>query len=458
MIQFSRIGFILSLAGSAIGLGNIWKFPYVAGANGGGAFIFIFIIAVLFVLFSVFMAEIILGRESTKDPVSTFETLAIKNKHIWKYSGFMIISGLLILSFYSMVLGWILYYMIYLLFSIPSHGDEASALFAHFVQHEVFYQIIAHFVIIALCGFVLVKGIKKGIEALNVILMPSLFLIFIFLFFYALTLESFSESFAFMFNFRWEQITSHVILEAMGQAFFSMSVGVGTVMVYSAAIPKHTNFISSSIYIALLNTGLAIIAGLIIFSLLFEYNLQPNAGPGLIFISLPTIFAQLGAFGHVMAFVFFIALIFAGITSAVSMAEPSIAYLIQRQNQQRKKATFVVMLFCFLLGVIVIIGGSVYWDSAKYLGGNSVFDWLDKLTSTVFMPLAGIIMCLFVGFITPKDKTYKMFDNYISYKTFTFWLILIRFVAPVAIGTIMLQSFFAQFFNIDIISAIAMKL
>lgn len=453
-MNFTRLGFILSLAGSAIGLGNIWKFPYVAGENGGGVFIVIFILSVAFVLFSAFMAEIVLGRESNKNPVLAFYTLAPKNKRLWSCGGAMILSALIILSFYSMVLGWILYYTIYVLFAIPLDGKEASELFG-FLSTNTPYQIATHAVIIVFCAFVLSFGIKRGIERLNVILVPVLFIIFALLFIYALNLESFGEAFVFMFDWRIEHVTSKTILEALGQAFFSMSLGVGTVMAYAASMPRNTNFITSSVLIAALNTLLALLAGLVVFSLLFEYDLPPSGGPGLVFISLPTVFAKLGILGHLLAFLFFIALLFAGVTSAVSMAEPSIAYLIQSWNLERKKATIIVMTFCFSLGALTIIAGN---ESAAYLGGWSLFDWLDKLTTTVFMPLGGIFACLFVGFVIPKNESFAMFDGYLTRPVFQLWLVLVRFIAPIIIGIIMLQSFCANFFNLDIVALITHKL
>ncbi|RAX57578.1 sodium-dependent transporter [Helicobacter monodelphidis] len=454
MVHFSKIGFILSLAGSAIGLGNIWKFPYVAGQNGGGIFVIIFILSVIFVLCSVFLAEMILGRESSKNPVSTFEMLAPRHKNLWKYSGYMFISGLLILAFYSMILGWITYYMFYLLFYIPENGATAQALFDNFGRYELFWQIVCHLAIIAICGFILVRGIKKGIEQINLILMPALFIIFIMLFFYVITLDSFPKAVDFMFDFKWEQVNSGSILEALGQAFFSMSLGVGTIMAYSAAMPRHINFVSSSFYIATLNTILALIAGLVVFSLLFKEGLSPDAGPNLIFVSLPIVFYQMGWVGHIVAFIFFLALLFAGVTSAISMAEPAIAYLIERHHLKRPKATFLVITFCFLVGGITILGQTDYFHSAEYLGGFTVFQWIDLLTSTVFMPLSGVIICLFVGFVISQNELYGMFSGTIPYWFFRVWLILIRYIAPIVIVVIMLQNFLNKFFEINLIQII----
>lgn len=440
MSRFSRIGFILAAAGSAIGLGNVWKFPYMTGQNGGGAFVAIFLLSVVFIGLTVFLAEMILGRTSEKNPVSTYESLAPHGGRYWKYAGFMILSGVLILSFYSVVVGWLIHYIFVSLSGLPSSVSEAQGVFGELVSESIFTQVFFHFLVIGYCGYILTQGVKQGIEKINMILMPLLFLIFIALLFYALSMDSFGKSLAFMFTPHWEKINANVVLMSVGQAFFTLSLGVGTIMTYSASLPKKGNFVSSALYVAFLDTLLAVVAGLVIFTFLFEFGSDPSGGPGLVFISLPVIFAQMGLVGQLISLLFFIALLFAGITSAISLAEPLLGYLIERRSWKRAKAVWAVMGVSYALGVLAILGGSkAYGESLKW-GGKSIFDWLDFGSSALLMPLAGVALCIFVGFVLDKNRVYGMFGGYMPPFFFKIWLFCVRFVAPVAIFIILIQG------------------
>lgn len=433
MTRFSKIGFILATAGSAIGLGGIWKFPYMVGESGGGAFVLIFIIAFLVFGLSVFIAEMILGRASEQDCFSTFETLAPKEHKYLKYGGIMVFSGLVIFSFYVVVLGWLTHYMMLSLIGLPKTLEATQNLWGNFVSAQVGYQLLWHFVIVALCAYVLNQGVKKGIEKLNLILMPLLLIIFIGLLGYAMYQDSFWASFNFLFAPDFSKLTPKVIVDAIGQAFFALSLGVGVILTYSNSLPKKGNFIRSAIIIALLNFVFCIVAGLVIFTFIFGYGATPDSGPGLVFISLPLIFANMGLSGQIIAFLFFIALIFAGITSAVSMLEPLNAWLINRFSFSRTKANLTTISITYILGVILLFSNiAMYQESLSFFGKN-LFGWFDYISASYMLPLAGVFLCIFVGWILPKSQIYAMCEGNLTGKIFKIWYFIIKFIAPVGI-------------------------
>ena len=433
MTRFSKIGFILATAGSAIGLGGIWKFPYMVGESGGGAFVLIFIIAFLVFGLSVFIAEMILGRASERDCFSAFETLAPKGHKYLKYGGIMVFSGLVIFSFYVVVLGWLTHYMMLSLIGLPKTLEATQNLWGNFVSAQVGYQLLWHFVIVALCAYVLNQGVKKGIEKLNLILMPLLLIIFIGLLGYAMYQDSFWASFNFLFAPDFSKLTPKVIVDAIGQAFFALSLGVGVILTYSNSLPKKGNFIRSAIIIALLNFVFCIVAGLVIFTFIFGYGATPDSGPGLVFISLPLIFANMGLSGQIIAFLFFIALIFAGITSAVSMLEPLNAWLIDRFSFSRTKANLTTISITYILGVILLFSNiAIYQENLSFFGKN-LFGWFDYISASYMLPLAGVFLCIFVGWILPKSQVYAMCEGNLTGKIFKIWYFIIKFIAPVGI-------------------------
>ncbi|MCI7046886.1 sodium-dependent transporter [Helicobacter sp.] len=433
MTRFSKIGFILATAGSAIGLGGIWKFPYMVGESGGGAFVLIFIIAFLVFGLSVFIAEMILGRASERDCFSAFETLAPKGHKYLKYGGIMVFSGLVIFSFYVVVLGWLTHYMMLSLIGLPKTLEATQNLWGNFVSAQVGYQLLWHFVIVALCAYVLNQGVKKGIEKLNLILMPLLLIIFIGLLGYAMYQDSFWASFNFLFAPDFSKLTPKVIVDAIGQAFFALSLGVGVILTYSNSLPKKGNFIRSAIIIALLNFVFCIVAGLVIFTFIFGYGATPDSGPGLVFISLPLIFANMGLSGQIIAFLFFIALIFAGITSAVSMLEPLNTWLIDRFSFSRTKANLTTISITYILGVILLFSNiAIYQENLSFFGKN-LFGWFDYISASYMLPLAGVFLCIFVGWILPKSQVYAMCEGNLTGKIFKIWYFIIKFIAPVGI-------------------------
>ena len=434
--RFSRIGFILAVAGSAVGLGNIWKFPYIAGQYGGAAFVIIYLLTVLFIGFFIMLAEMLVGYMGRKDTVSSFEALATKNKHIWKYAGFQALSGLFIMIFYSVVIGWIFNYIFTSLTYLPSSVEEAEQTFSAMLHTEVWTQLFYHSLAFIVITFVLTKGIKGGIEKLNYILMPSLMMILLGMFIYALSLESFSQAFHFMFAPDFSKINSGAFVVAVGHAFFTLSLGMGAIITYSASLQKNTNIVKAAFWIAALDTIIAIVAGLMIFTFLYQYGAGPEKGSGLVFISLPAAFYEMGILGNFFAVLFFISLAFAGLTSAISLVEPAVQYLIGRFYWSRIKASIIVGLFFYLLGIIALLSNIEGFDAMLTWRGRTFFDWLDFITTAIMLPLGALIMSLFVSFAIDKQRVKHIMKPQLGF-AFEIWYFSLRYLIPLAMLVVM---------------------
>ncbi len=438
--SFSRIGFILAAAGSAVGLGNIWKFPYVTGENGGGAFVILYLIAIAFIGLSIFIAESYIGKESKANAASGYQILSKSQNKNWRWGGFQIFAGIIILSFYAFIIGWIIDYLIISFTGLPSTIKEAEDTFTNLITNEIGTQILFHTIVVATMIFIALKGIKKGIERLNLILMPLLALILFGLLMYAMTLDSFGKAIDFMFMPDWSKITVDSILAAVGQAFFTLSLGMGIIITYSASMGKDTNFVKSSVFVAIVDTAVALIAGIIIFSFLFAAGAKSTAGPGLVFISLPLIFAGWGVFGQVIAVAFFCALLFAGITSAVSLLEPSVRYLIEKFEMSRVKAVYLTSGFLWILGIFALLSMSADYGEMLTFFGKNLFDHMDYLTSSVALPISGFVTCIFLGYYVDKNTLKTKFSSVTSVTVFNIWYALIRYIVPIAIALLFLNK------------------
>lgn len=437
--RFSRIGFILAAAGSAVGLGNIWKFPYVAGENGGGAFVLVYLVTVIFIGFSIMIAEMLTGYMGRKDTVGCFESLAPKHKKFWKLAGFQSVTGLFIMSFYSVVIGWIFNYIITSTTSLPASIQEAEAAFATMLHSDILTQLFYHTLAFVLITYVLTKGIRGGIERLNLILMPTLMIILLGMFAYAMTLDAFSLSLEFMFAPKWERINSTAFITAVGHAFFTLSLGMGAILTYSASMPKNSNLVQSALWIVLLDTLIAIVAGLMLFTFLYEYGSSPAKGPGLVFISLPTVFYEMGIMGNIFAVLFFISLAFAGLTSAVSLVEPMIEYFINRFKWGRIKAAIYVGLFFYLLGIVALLSNTDAYRELLTFGNKNFFDWVDYITASIMLPLAGLIMAIFIGFAVEKQRVKALLKHQFGTVAFEVWYFSLRYITPVAMILLVLS-------------------
>lgn len=440
MNKFSRLGFILAAAGSAVGLGNIWKFPYITGEYGGGAFVIIYLLCILFIGLTVFIAESLIGQNAQANVATSFVDTSKSKNPKWKFVIFIVFSALVILSFYSVVLGWILKY-IYISFStLPVGTQAATETFNNLVSKDIFSQIVLHTIISVTVIWIVLKGIKDGIEKLNLILMPLLAIILFGLFIYSLSLNSFSKSVEFMFYADWSKINSDAFLAALGQAFFTLSLGIGTIITYAASLPKDVNIVKSSIFVAMFDTVIALIAGVIIFSFLFEAGAQSTAGPGLVFISLPVIFEQWGTLGNVISVAFFIALLFAGITSAVSMIEPALMFFIEQFNMSRKKATAICGVIFYSLGIVALLSMSSSYGAQLTFFNKNAFDWMDFVTSSIMMPLGAFITCIFLGYFVDKKFLRDILTKHTNLTIFNIWYVLIKYLVPFAIIAIFLNQ------------------
>ncbi|MCD6173648.1 MAG: sodium-dependent transporter [Sulfurimonas sp.] len=436
--RFSRIGFILAAAGSAVGLGNIWKFPYIAGEYGGGAFVLIYLITVLLIGFSIMIAEMLIGYLGRKDGVTSFENLAPRNKDLWKVGGFQGLAGLFIMIFYSVVIGWIFHYIVTSLTHLPSTVQEAETTFNAMLHTDVFTQLFYHTLAFIWITYVLTKGIKGGIEKMNLILMPTLMIILLSMFAYAVSLDTFGQAVDFMFKADWSKIDSNAFVVAVGHAFFTLSLGMGAIMTYSASMEKGSNLITNAFWVVFLDTAIAIIAGLMLFTFLYQYGSGPAKGPGLVFISLPAAFYEMGILGNFFAVIFFIALAFAGLTSSVSLVEPMVQYFIDRFRWSRLKASISMGLFFYLIGIIALLSNIDGYKEMLTWGDKNFFDWVDHFTAAIMLPLGGLVMAVFVGFVIEKQRVEAILRPQLGF-AFDAWYFSLRYITPVAMFIVMLS-------------------
>lgn len=436
--RFSRIGFVLAAAGSAVGLGNIWKFPYITGEYGGGAFVLVYLVTVLMIGFSIMIAEMLIGYLGRQDGVGSFEQLAPRYKERWKYGGFVGLTGLLIMTFYSVVIGWIFHYIVVALTGLPTSVGEAEGLFMGMLKEGISTQLLYHTVAFLIITGIVMKGIKSGIERLNLVLMPLLFLIVGGMFLYATTLEGFSQAWAFMFEADWSKMNSEALATAVGHAFFTLSLGMAAILTYSASLPKESNLVKSALIIVGLDTAIALLAGLMLFTFLYQYGAEPSKGPGLVFISLPAVFYEMGMLGNFFAVLFFIALAFAGLTSAVSIVEPMVQYLIDRHSMSRFKATLSIGLFFYLVGIVALLSNTSAYGEALTFGPRNFFDWMDYLTASVLLPFGGLLMAIFVGFVVEKERLQAVLGRHFG-PLFELWYFSLRYIVPVALFVVMLN-------------------
>lgn len=438
IVRFSRVGFILAAAGSAVGLGNIWKFPYITGEYGGGAFVLVYLITVLLIGFSIMIAEMLIGYSGRKDGVSSFETLAPQNKHLWKYAGFQGLAGLFIMIFYSVVIGWIFHYIITSLTTLPSSVAEAQQIFATMLHTNIQTQLLFHTLAFIWIAYVLSKGIKSGIEKLNLFLMPALIIILVSMFAYALSLDAFSKAFSFMFTPDFSKLNSEAFVTAVGHAFFTLSLGMGAILTYSASMEKNSNLVQNAFWVVFLDTFIAIVAGLMLFTFLYQYGSGPAKGPGLVFISLPAAFYEMGVIGNLFAVLFFVALAFAGLTSSVSLVEPMVQYFIERFSWSRLKASLSMSLFFYLVGIIALLSNVDGYRETLTWGDKNFFDWVDYITAAIMLPIGGLVMAIFVGFVLEKQRVQALLKPQLGV-TFEAWYFSLRYITPVAMFVLILS-------------------
>ncbi len=437
----NRWTFMLATAGSAIGLGNIWKLPYMIGVNGGSAFVLVFIACILFVGIPLMMTEILLGRRAQKNPLNGMQFLAeeARTSPYWKLLGGMgMLTGLLILSFYSVIGGWVLSY-IFEAANGSFAGIAATQSTANFnsLLASPLTLLFWHTIFMCLTMGVVARGVNSGLEQANNILIPALFAILLILLGYSMSVGDMQAAYRFMFSLDFSKITPVVVLSALGHAFFSLSLGMGSVMVYGSYLQRHISIARTTIYIALADTMLGLLVGLAIYSLVFANHLEPNAGPGLIFQTLPIAFGHMPS-GSLIGTLFFILVAFAAWTSAISLVEPTIAWVVENTKISRKIAASALGLMVWLLGVAVVLSFND-WQDVKIVFGLNIFETLDKLTSTILLPLGGLLMAIFAGYFMKKDHVQDELN--LNDRAFKLWGVTNSIIAPIAIAAVFLYLF-----------------
>ena len=437
----NRWTFILATAGSAIGLGNIWKFPYRTGVNGGSAFVLVFLACIALVGIPLMMCEIMLGRRSQRNPVNGMQALAAEAhaSGVWKWLGIMgLIAGLLILGFYSVIAGWVLDYVVRAASGMfkGMDGKLAQEHFAAFLATPL-ELILWHTLFIAMTMGVVARGVNAGLEQANKILMPALFAILLVLLGYSMAVGNFADSARFMFTPDFSKVTPGAVLSALGHAFFSLSLGMGAVMVYGSYLQPHISIARTTMYVAIADTAIGLLVGLAIFSLVFANGLEPAAGPGLIFQTLPIAFGSMPG-GSLMGTLFFVLVAFAAWTSAISLVEPAIAWVTENTSISRKRAALMIATVDWLLGIAVVLSFNE-WKSVKLLFGLNIFDTLDKLTTNIMLPLGGLLMAIFAGWVMQTRHVREELG--IAVQAYALWRFTIRFISPLAIVAIFLYLF-----------------
>ena len=444
MNNFTKIGFILATLGSSIGLGHIWRFPYMAGESGGGAFVVLYVILTIAIGIPVLVAKMIIGNKTQKNAVAAFRELDKTTRQHWHKAGLMIVGGPIILTFYAVVLGWVFYYLFVGSFALPQNATDSQALFANLTQNNIIACVISFAFCLFFTAFIVSKGVKRGLEKYNLILMPILFLIFMGLFFYAMSMDSFGKAVEFLFKFEVSKITPSVVIIAMSQVFFSLSLGVGTIITYSSSAKKGENLLSSAAWIALSGIVISIIAGLVIFTFLFEHGQAASAGPGMLFISLPIVFGDM-SYGWIISFLFFLAVLFAGITSTISILEPPVAYFANTYRISRAKVSYIISFLIFLVGIFVILSFSAQYGKYFTFFDKTLFDWVDFITAAIIMPLGALSALIFITYFVKKQVVYKFARGFMSRALFNVWYGIVKFIAPVVIIAVLVWKFIDTF-------------
>lgn len=433
----SKLGFMLAAMGSAVGLGNIWRFSYVAGENGGGAFLILYLGFVLLIGIPVLLAEFSIGRQAQSDVVGSYKELA-PNKP-WYLAGFMgIASSFLILGFYSVVAGWSLYYFWNYIngsfWTIPDAGYGAT--FEGLISNTT-TPLFWHGLFMVLTILVVLTGIKKGIEKASKVFMPTLAVLLVLLAIYSVTLEGAGEGLRFLFEPNWAKIDSGVILAALGQAFFSLSLGMGAMMTYGSYLPKNESLPSATVGIGIMDTVFAIVAGIVIFPAVYAFDISASSGPPLVFITLPGIFAQM-PFGSIVGLLFFFLLSIAALSSAISILEVPVAYFMRRFKWSRRFSSIFIGVIMYILGVIVSLGFGV-WSGVTPIGDLGILDSMDYVASNILLPLGGLTIALFVGWQWSGKEAFSASDM-TNLGVRYVWLGIVKFLAPIFIVLIFLQS------------------
>jgi NSS family neurotransmitter:Na+ symporter len=435
----NKFGVLVAVAGSAVGLGNLWRFPYEMGRNGGAAYILVYLLFIIVICLPIMLSEFVIGRRSQANVTGAFRKLTTDKK--WYVTGYIgVLVAFTIMAFYSVVGGWTLKYIYFAATNAFSGKDVAgiNALYNNFISSPIeplFWTLLFLF----LAAGVVIGGVSKGIEKYSKILMPVLFLMVIILAIRSITLDGAGKGLEFLFRPDFSKLTPDSILSALGQAFFSLSLGMGCLITYASYINKSDNLFSTSLMTTVADTGFAILAGLAIMPAVFAFGIEPSAGPGLVFITIPHIFMQI-PFGLFFAVVFFLVLMIAALTSAISLLEVATAYFSEEHNMSRRKAAIVSGSIIMFLGVFSSLSEGIL--SNITLGGKNIFEMFDFLSSNILLVVGGLLIVLFVGWKMKHSDFYDELSNggTVRVPLFKVILFLIRYIVPVAIISILLYG------------------
>lgn len=430
----SRLGFILAASGSAIGLGNIWRFPFITGTNGGAVFILIYLAAILFIGYPILVSEMSLGRFTEKNPIGAFKKIAPKTA--WPLVGALgVLSGFVILSYYSVVAGWGISY-IFKSFSFTAESNFPQIFADHIgsLSQPIIWHGIFMFLTVAVIGAGVVNGIQKIVK----ILMPILFVIIFLLIFRSVTLKGAAEGLSFYLKPDFSAISFQTFADAISQAFFTLSLGMGAIITYGSYLSKKESINGSAAYVLIFDTAVALLAGFAIFPAVFAFGFDPASGPGLTFITLPAVFTQM-PFGSFFSIIFFVLLTIAALTSSISMLEVVVAFLIDEYNWQRKKASYLMGFLIFLVGIPPLLGYSSF-SGFSFLGMD-LLDTYDWFSNSIFLPTGGILTSIFVGHIWGAKNAVRESNQNSRFQLGRIYTILLKYLVPAAV-------IFIMFFNI----------
>ena len=452
----SKFGFIAAAAGSAIGLGNIWQFPYVTGQNGGAAFLLIYIGWILFLGLPIMIGEIAIGRKTRSNPYGAYKQLGGKS---WALVGlFGILCGIMILSFYNVVSGWAFGYFVQVTFGDLLHEPDYGSFFGSYVENFA-DNLIYSLCFMVITAYIVYQGIKKGIEGAAKLLMPALLVLLVSLVIYGLTLPNAMEGVTFYLLPDFNLITGASIYSALGQAFFSLSLGMGALITYGSYVGKDDNIISSAGLVTVTDTSVALLSGLMIFPLVFSTGQSPSEGPGLVFVALPAVFESMGPFmGKFIGGSFFLLLCFAALTSTISLLEVPVSYLVDEKKWSRGKAVAVMAAIIFAVGVPSMLGfGAVdmFTSFANYEGASkSVMDVVQDVFYVVGLPLGGFLMSIFIAtkwkVENMSEEVSKGNPNYKGSFLEKFITIMISYICPLVLGVMFILTMLQKFFGVAV--------
>jgi len=429
----TRLAFILAAAGSAVGLGNIWRFPYVVGENGGGAFVLVYLVCVLAIGLPIMMSEIMIGRRGRRSPINTMRLLSEEESgsRYWQLVGWVgVIAGFLILSFYSVIAGASLHYTTVSLQSGFSQidGEAAAAIWSQFTASWP-WMLFWHTAFMAMTVFVVARGVQRGLERLVRFLMPLLLFLLLAMVGYGIVQADFAEAFVYLFRPDFSQLSANGVLIAVGQAFFTLSLGMGAIMAYGAYLPENVSIARTAGSVVAADTVVALLAGLAIFPIVFAWGVGVDSGPGLVFQSLPIAFGQM-PFGLLFGTLFFLLLVFAAWTSSISLMEPAVAWVVENMSMSRAAAASVVGGIIWLLGIGTVLSFNL-WSEITFVAGT-VFDNVEALTQNIMLPLGGLLIAIFAGWVMSRASTSEELGMGVGLG-YKLWLFFIRFVAPLAV-------------------------